>query len=555
MITFSRLRSNLVEDLFPDGEAENLIVPHTNALKEALIDVQRWCDCYQVRHVDSYPQSATYFRSGTTVIDCPKGRVRSVYTVQNGDYDTRIRYRNVSWLEFERWSRRFCELAKASANTGLPSLPLGYSYAGSATDSEFGRSEIGMYCIHGDMMLAAPWIQSIEDLVVEWDGIKRTWSDSDLVADDADLYRALKFFVDSDHQRRFERDSNAYRLSLEEYNAALADLIYECKERKRVQSEQQSIPEDAAHWDSLSTSEKDIASTRDAETDPVLPVSFAAIADFYDNDNSLREGTSNVEKVRDLILASSPSFVLAAGDFSYRHYANYIWPYKGDAQYGTGSPDHQNHFWPALGNHDYDDETTSNLTRWNGLFTLPNNNRYYHVARGPVHLFVVNSDSREPDGRIVDSKQYQYFKGLIGLSTVPWKIVMFHSPPYTSGNHGITDPHGDSAMRWDWDILGVDLVLCGHDHMYERINYKDSTTICTVGTGGNVLYPISWRASIEGDVDYRNGGFTYEAGVTSVVRPFSQSFGALFGHATSTTLKLQFINVDNEVVDSITLTK
>lgn len=52
-----------------------------------------------------------------------------------------------------------------------------------------------------------------------------------------------------------------------------------------------------------------------------------------------------------------------------------------------------------------------------------------------------------------------------------------HHPPYTSGNkHGAA-----TAMRWDFKAWGANLVIDGHEHVYERIERPNGLTYITNG--------------------------------------------------------------------------
>jgi 3',5'-cyclic AMP phosphodiesterase CpdA len=77
-------------------------------------------------------------------------------------------------------------------------------------------------------------------------------------------------------------------------------------------------------------------------------------------------------------------------------------------------------------------------------------------------------------------------------------IAYFHHPRFSSGMHG-----NHFQMQKIWDLLyahGVDLVVSGHDHMYERFGPQnpdaqpdDTYGIrqFTVGTGGAEFYAVS----------------------------------------------------------------
>ena len=138
---------------------------------------------------------------------------------------------------------------------------------------------------------------------------------------------------------------------------------------------------------------------------------FAAIGDYGTD----RKGRA--QQVAALIKSWDPDYIITLGDNNYRRtktdnidwnvgklFQEYIYPYKG--KYGPGSPDGINRFWPALGNHDWDD---GGITEYLDYFTLPNNGRYYDVQIGPVHLFCINTDM-EPDGVTANSRQASWLK-------------------------------------------------------------------------------------------------------------------------------------------------
>ena len=71
------------------------------------------------------------------------------------------------------------------------------------------------------------------------------------------------------------------------------------------------------------------------------------------------------------------------------------------------------------------------------------------------------------------------------LSTTdrPWKIVYMHRPPYSSGEHG-----SDAGLRAKLAPIlekhGVQLVLSGHDHDYERMVPQNGVQYIVTGGGG-----------------------------------------------------------------------
>src|SRR2546428_4608501 len=192
-------------------------------------------------------------------------------------------------------------------------------------------------------------------------------------------------------------------------------------------------------------------------------VRFAHIGDYG-------SGSSNENRVANLVKGWNPDFIVTAGDNNYPHgeastidanigqfYQSYIGNYKGS--YGPGSA--TNRFWPSLGNHDFDVGDQPYLD----YFTLPNNERYYDVVfgEGLVHLFVIDSDDNEPDGNTSTSVQASWLKNALAASTACFNLVDFHHPPYTSGSVGSM-----AVMQWPFPSWGADMVLAGHAHVYER---------------------------------------------------------------------------------------
>ena len=112
---------------------------------------------------------------------------------------------------------------------------------------------------------------------------------------------------------------------------------------------------------------------------------LAVIGDYSADDQ-----TQPVHDVASLVNSWSPAAVVTVGDNNYPNgaastidanigqwYHQYISPYKGS--FGAGSADGQNHFWPVLGNHDWN---TTNAQPYLDYFTLPNNERYYTARSG-----------------------------------------------------------------------------------------------------------------------------------------------------------------------------
>ena len=141
----------------------------------------------------------------------------------------------------------------------------------------------------------------------------------------------------------------------------------------------------------------------------------------------------------------------------------------------------------ALGNHD-----ALSVPTYLNNFELPasvpgigGTELYYAVNYGEAVFISLNSE--EPDN--VD--QYNWLIATLQANaTKRWKIISFHKPFYTVGPHiGEMDDYYNTWWK-AFDDYGVDLLLNGHDHMYERakpINRNISTTepVLAYGSGPN----------------------------------------------------------------------
>jgi 3',5'-cyclic AMP phosphodiesterase CpdA len=140
--------------------------------------------------------------------------------------------------------------------------------------------------------------------------------------------------------------------------------------------------------------------------------------------------------------------------------------------------------WPTLGNHDAMHADSPTLSGpYYDIFTLPTlgqsgglssgTEAYYSFDFANVHFVCLDSEDTD---RSRDGAMAAWLRADLANNTRDWVIAYFHHPPYTKGSHD-SDKHSDSAgrmteMRENFlPILesgGVDLVLTGHSHSYER---------------------------------------------------------------------------------------
>jgi len=270
-----------------------------------------------------------------------------------------------------------------------------------------------------------------------------------------------------------------------------------------------------------------VDATPDAPVGPVLPATtrFVLLGDFGFDD-------ANEAAVAAMIKAYQPEIIVTLGDNNYpdgaaatidetigKYYSDFIFPYVG--KYGKGATTQR--FYACLGNHEWN---TGSISAHLDYFTLPNNERYWEIVRGPVRILCVDSDDHEPDGTTADSVQGKWLQARLLAAKDPFRLVVFHHPPHSSGQHG-----SQAYMQWPFEGWGASAVYAGHDHDYERFDFgAGSIPFVVQGLGGADLRPLA--ASRAGSV------FAY-----------SEKHGATFVETNDFYADFAAITVDRDRID------
>lgn len=180
----------------------------------------------------------------------------------------------------------------------------------------------------------------------------------------------------------------------------------------------------------------------------------------------------------------------------------------GDIQYYYGRfEDFESSFvppWRAVtrplyivpGNHDYGDGSLAGYTKtWQQFFpsaTYQAEGRPYYTAQfGDWRAYALDSNCEFVGGCDTNSEQYKYLTRQVSSTMSTCSLAMWHHPTLTSGVHQEPDSLARAAnFSQLLDQHGVDIVLNGHDHDYERLTppgagYRQFV----VGTGGMNLRP------------------------------------------------------------------
>lgn len=178
-------------------------------------------------------------------------------------------------------------------------------------------------------------------------------------------------------------------------------------------------------------------------------------------------------------------------------------------------------FYAAIGNHD-DPDVDRNYPQFN-----MSGERYYTYVKKNVRFVVADTNFFEP-------AQLEWLENTLKEAREEWKIVYFHHPLYSSG-----DRHGSNVelrVRIEPVLLtyGVDVVLSGHDHIYERLKPQKGITYFVAGSSGML----------------RRGGIT-PSGITAVGFADDQAF--MLMEVAGPELAFETISRTGTIVDSGTI--
>ena len=144
---------------------------------------------------------------------------------------------------------------------------------------------------------------------------------------------------------------------------------------------------------------------------------------------------------------------------------------------------------PAVGNHDVSGRDYFRRYFLHDLWS--ENQNYYLLDWGNLRLVVLDTGIECRDG----CAQYAFAERALreGQRKGQLMAIMLHYPPYSSGEHGssleVQRPVSALAKKH-----GVELVIAGHDHDYERTRAIDGTTYMVSGSGGAPIRPVRPRS-------------------------------------------------------------
>jgi acid phosphatase type 7 len=249
--------------------------------------------------------------------------------------------------------------------------------------------------------------------------------------------------------------------------------------------------------------------------------------------------------------------------------------------------------WPSPGNHDYESVDKTNITGpYFDAFVMPKNaeaggvasglEEYYSYDIGDVHFVSLCSENlvKMNFTRGIDQTQVNWLKADLAASTAKWKVAYWHASPYSRGSHNSDNFYEQMAVCRPGfvptlDQYGVDLVLGGHSHNYERSylikgltgngsTYRANLHLVQGGDGN----AAAGRAYIKpkgvisaGAVYVMNGcGGKLNTGDGSLDYPANfmgqdTVAGSTFVEITGDTLRVLFISENGQTLDDFSIIK
>ena len=208
------------------------------------------------------------------------------------------------------------------------------------------------------------------------------------------------------------------------------------------------------------------------------PFSFVVYGDPRD-DSAIHRG------IVDRVAAEAPDFLVCTGDMV-SHQGGWQPFFEVERPLLRDVP-----VYPTIGNHD--DEGRSARAAYEQAFSLPDGGpqgeSYYSFDYGASRFVVLDSNGSDKHGEEQTEWLDRTLRAARADARVKHLFAVMHHPPYSVATHG-----GDLEEQRKWVPLferyRVNVVLSGHDHVYERMSSGGVLYIVSGGAGSS-LYPRS----------------------------------------------------------------
>ena len=180
-------------------------------------------------------------------------------------------------------------------------------------------------------------------------------------------------------------------------------------------------------------------------------------------------------------------------------------------------------FYATLGNHDQALQVNYENFNMNGK-------EYYRFKKGNIAFYSLNSNYME-------KKQVKWLEDELARETAEWKVMFFHHPPYSSAKKHGSDDQLREVVEPIFLKHGVDVVLTGHDHVYERVKPQKGIYYFVSGAGGKL----------------RTGDINTKSGITE--KSYDRDLHFMLFEVAGNEMYFQAISRTGETIDSGVITR
>jgi hypothetical protein len=178
-------------------------------------------------------------------------------------------------------------------------------------------------------------------------------------------------------------------------------------------------------------------------------------------------------------------------------------------------------FYATLGNHDDPNQRLYKPFNMDGK-------RFYSFKKDDVHFFALDSNYMTPEQLVWIQKE-------LSSSSAKWKVCFFHHPLYSHARFHGPDLDLRKQLEPILQQCGANLVLNGHEHVYERLKPQHGIQYFVLGSGGQL----------------RNGDLQPSP---DTGKGFDSDRAFALMEATGDELYFQVISARKQIVDSGVLT-
>jgi hypothetical protein len=203
-----------------------------------------------------------------------------------------------------------------------------------------------------------------------------------------------------------------------------------------------------------------------------------------------RNGLDVWKNVSQLAGSKNTAFTLFNGDIVDNGNSGIEW----DGWFNAGANYLENNLiFHALGNHEESGSQTAKY--YENIFELPKNPRgselYYTTRYGNALFITLNSEAIYTPNGNGDTIQLNWLRSVLSSAnndaSIKWKVISFHRPFFNIGSHQQEMDLFRSTYWKAFDDYGVDLILNGHDHNYQRskpinLNVSSSSPVPQYGS-------------------------------------------------------------------------